>query len=156
MFSQEDLRPNFAVVFQPNFNFAYSFIFRFCPSKTFATVLLKYINDNFRCFPLKFVIMIFVEILFSKGTLLLFQITYLKSKLNKKQKALRIKIPICRSWEMYFPKFLRTVLRWPIYRDDSYFWLVREIKIKAKDLRLTLVTLWKFMAVKWTEERFSD
>ena len=40
-----------------------------------------------------------------------------------------------------------------IYRDYSYLWSNEEIKIKAKDLRLTLVTFGDFLAVKWSLEK---
>ena len=59
----------------------------------------------------------------------------------------KMKIIICRSWEMNFRKLLRTFYDDVIYIDDSFLWSIEELKIKAKDLRLTLVTFRNLMAV---------
>ena len=74
----------------------------------------------------RFVNTIFVDIFF---------ITLLLSfKELVKIDAVQIKILICRSWEVNFRgPFYNDV----IYRDDSYLWSNEELKIKAKDSKLT-------------------
>ena len=42
-----------------------------------------------------------------------------------------------------------------IFRDDSYLWS-RYDQIKGKDLRLTLVTFWNLLVVKWSPEKYSN
>ena len=91
-------------------------------------ISLKNVIDNFCNFKGKFVITIFV-----KDILLLWFIIYepychLKNNINKRPWALRIKILICRSWEMNIRKFWRTFLWWRNLKRSLIFMIKRIIK----------------------------
>ena len=53
---------------------------------------------------------------------------------------------------MNFREFLRTFYDDVIYRNDSYKWPNEKVKIQEKDLRLTLLTFWYFLALKCSLE----
>ena len=53
---------------------------------------------------------------------------------------------------MNFRKFWGLFNNDGIYEDHLYLWSNEKIKFKAKDLRFTVVTFWKFLAVKYSLE----
>ena len=81
---------------------------------------------------------------------------FLKFLFNRNEKRLSSKLyhAVLEKWILKF--FRGSFYDDVIYRDDSYLWSNEWIKIKDKDVRLTLVTFWNLLAVKWSPEKYSN